>query len=85
VALSVGEHAERHAGHLLWRLDDASAELLRALERGSDVLHADKEEDRVVAALERTDRRRERPVDPDANERVARKCAIGVGIRSRVS
>ena len=71
----VGEHAERYAGDSVRRLDYAATELLGTPERPRDVLHADEEQDSIVAALERADRRRGRPVDPDVDERVARERA----------
>jgi hypothetical protein len=76
VTLRIGEHAERDARYLLGSLNDPSAQLLRTLERAGDVLHADEEQHAVVSALQRTDCGRGRAVDPDVDERVARKRAL---------
>jgi hypothetical protein len=48
MALRLGEHAERHSGHLLRRLDNVSAELPGTLQRGCDVLDAEKEQDVLI-------------------------------------
>jgi len=54
--LRIGEDAEGHARHLLGRLEDRPAELHGPRERRLDVLDADEEEDRILAALQRADR-----------------------------
>src|SRR5262249_40386268 len=77
MSLLVREDAERHAGHLLRRLDDTAAELLRAGERRLDVVDGDKEEHGVAPTLQRADRGRQRAVAV-LDERVAGERAIGV-------
>src|SRR5207237_8624996 len=78
VALGVCEDPERHAGHVLRRLDRLPAELLGPLERRLDIVDAYEEEDGVGAALKRSDRGRERTVGAGVRERVAGKGPIGV-------
>src|SRR5438874_12404340 len=78
VALGVCEDPERYAGHVLRRLDRPPAELLGPLERRLDIVDAYEEEDGVGAALQRSDRGRERTVGAGVRERVAGKGPIGI-------
>ena len=63
MALGVCEDPERHAGHVLRRLDRPPAQLLGPLERRLDIVDAYEEEDGVGAALQRSDRGRDRSFD----------------------
>ena len=58
VPVSIGKHAERHAGHLLSRLDDSSAKLLGPRQRCFDIVDPYEEEDSVRTALQGAYRRR---------------------------
>src|SRR5206468_12564494 len=62
----------------LVRLDRLPAELLGAGERGLDVLDAYEEQHGIGATLERTDRCRERALDPGIHEGVAGEGAVRV-------
>jgi hypothetical protein len=64
VSLRIREHAERHAGHTLGRLDRLAAELLGTCERRLDVLDTNEEQNGIDAALKGPDRSREGSVDP---------------------
>jgi hypothetical protein len=78
VALGICEDAKRHARYLLSRLDRLPAELLCSRERCLDVLDADEEQHRIIAALQRADRSRKGSFDAWIDERVARERPIGV-------
>ena len=78
MAVRIGEHAERHTGHTLGRLDCSAAELLDSCERRLDVLDADKEQDGVGATLQRPDGGRKCSFDSGVREGVAGKGAVGV-------
>ena len=54
MSLSIGKHAEGHAGHLLSGLDDSPTEFLCARERSLNVFNAYEEKDGNLTALERT-------------------------------
>ena len=71
MALRIGEDAEGDSRHVLRRLDDLAAELLRACKCLLDVLDTHEEKDRVAAALQRTDCGRQRSLDACVDERVA--------------
>jgi hypothetical protein len=64
VALRIREHAERHAGNTLSRLDRLAAELLGTCECRFDVLDTDEEQNGIGAALQRPDRSRRAPSTP---------------------
>src|SRR5581483_7895391 len=77
VAERVGEDAEADPRHMLRRLDDRPAELLRLRQRRVDVVDADEEEDGIGPALQRADRGRERAVaHPGVGERVPGERAV---------
>src|SRR5207248_6599804 len=72
MSLRVGEHAERHTGNVLRRLNGSTTKRLRLLERRFDVVDADEEQHRIRGALQRADRGRERALDARVDECVAR-------------
>src|SRR2546429_9851385 len=78
MAPRIGEDAEGDSRHVLRRLDDLAAELLRACKCLLDVLDTHEEKDRVAAALQRTDCGRQRSLDACVDERVAGERTLGV-------
>ena len=71
VTLWIGKDAERHARNFLRRLDRPPSKLLRVCKSRRDVFDSDEEQHRVVAALQRADRSRQRSVDAGVDKGVA--------------